>query len=321
MGAVGVPGDAVSIEATVLTGSRSGEVAGPAIFVGLGDAVGVAGQNVSGGVAVALRGELRFSEKYETARAAGAIALVIINSDEAPFSGALGLDAAIPVVGVAGEDSQALLQAADRRATVTVQARTSIQSVDVIARSAPGATCRVVVGAHHDTVAGVPGATDNASGTAVTLELSRALAADGLDAGLCFVTFGGEESGLFGSRALVEHWERLGTLPEVMLNLDVVGTGTEAMLIGDPGLIASAEAIAPRAEVRAVGSQMPVGTASDHASFADAGVSVLLISSDDFSGIHTPLDALDEIDEPVLEGIGDLAYELIVQLLAPVALP
>lgn len=190
--------------------------------------------------------------------------------------------------GSGSSDVTPLQQAAESRQAITVEARTRITSVDVIARTAPGDRCRIVVGAHHDTVSGVPGATDNASGTAMTLELSRALAADGLDEGLCFVTFGGEESGLFGSRELVNHWKRLGSLPEFMVNLDVVGTGTEAMLIGDAGLIRTAEALASRVEMKVFRSQMPVGTASGHASFADAGVTALLISSDDFSEIDIP---------------------------------
>jgi hypothetical protein len=59
---------------------------------------------------------------------------------------------------------------------------------------------RVLVGAHHDAVAGTPGADDNASAVAVMLAAARAI---GPVEGACFVAFNGEECGLVGSRALV----------------------------------------------------------------------------------------------------------------------
>ena len=62
----------------------------------------------------------------------------------------------------------------------------------------------VVVGAHHDTVPGSPGADDNSSGLAGLLELARVLGRRRWAATLQLVAFDFEETGFFGSRAYVE---------------------------------------------------------------------------------------------------------------------
>lgn len=72
---------------------------------------------------------------------------------------------------------------------------------------------RVVVLAHYDTVAGTPGADDNASGVAVLLETARVLAGFGFERTIHFIGVGLEEndreddpcSGTRGSRALALH--------------------------------------------------------------------------------------------------------------------
>ena len=67
----------------------------------------------------------------------------------------------------------------------------------------------VLVGAHHDTVYSGPGAVDDTSGTASVLEMARQVAKIAESQGtpertLRFCTWGGEEEGLFGSRAYVQ---------------------------------------------------------------------------------------------------------------------
>src|SRR5256712_552332 len=70
----------------------------------------------------------------------------------------------------------------------------------------------IILGAHHDhfgVQAGLlfPGADDNASGTAVLLEIARVLATTGRrpKRSLLFLSFAGEEQGLRGSRFYVAH--------------------------------------------------------------------------------------------------------------------
>ena len=129
------------------------------------------------------------------------------------------------------------------------------------------AIAKILVGGHHDTVPGSPGGNDNSSGTAHVIELARLLAADGLDEGLCFATFGAEELGLLGSDYLAGEWEELGVLPRFMVNLDVTGTGDVVAVIGTERLVDQALAIAVGLEVPAAESSLPPNAGSDHSSF------------------------------------------------------
>lgn len=74
-----------------------------------------------------------------------------------------------------------------------------------------------VVGAHYDSHRNGPGADDDASGTAMVLELARVLKARPLPATVVFVLFTGEEAGLLGSRefarrAVADGWHVGGAL-------------------------------------------------------------------------------------------------------------
>jgi hypothetical protein len=91
----------------------------------------------------------------------------------------------------------------------------------------------VLFGAHHDGVGTdahghiYPGANDNASGTSVVIEAARAALASGWRPRrtVFFVTFGGEEMGLLGSRRMA--FEPPVPLDRIvlMLNLDMAGHG------------------------------------------------------------------------------------------------
>jgi|WetSurMetagenome_2_1015567.scaffolds.fasta_scaffold00007_24 hypothetical protein len=90
----------------------------------------------------------------------------------------------------------------------------------------------IVVGAHLDAVgnAGKPvnGALDNASGSVDILGAAKALALSGikLKRSVVFIFFGGEETGLIGSRVYAEKplFSKENTI--VFINLDMVGNGT-----------------------------------------------------------------------------------------------
>lgn len=296
-----------------LAGSASGRAAGEAVYVGLGDAAGIGDQNLKGKIAVADRGVLRFGEKLQRVRSRGAAALVVINNVPGPLRGALGVEADIPVVGISQEDGEPLLAAARQREVIAVEVPEAGRSeaANVIGRAVPGDRCEVLVGGHHDTVPGAPGANDNASGTATVLELARAFAADGLDPGLCFVTFGAEESGLHGSQALAARLQHEGAIPRLMVNLDVTGIGTSVQVIGSPEPAQRALELARQLGIPAERDELPPNAGSDHASFARLGVPVVFFTSGDFQGIHSPADVAERVDPAELDRVGDLAYATI----------
>ncbi len=74
-----------------------------------------------------------------------------------------------------------------------------------------------------DSVSTAPGADDDGSGTALTLELARVLSKYEFNATLLFICFAGEEQGLLGSTAWAEMAHDEGLPVEAVLNNDIVG--------------------------------------------------------------------------------------------------
>ncbi|MER3406071.1 MAG: aminopeptidase, partial [Chloroflexota bacterium] len=89
------------------------------------------------------------------------------------------------------------------------------------------------------------------------LELARAVAADGLDPRVRFVTFGAEESGLHGSQALAARLQNEGAVPHLMVNLDVTGIGTAVQVIGSPEPVQRAPDLARRLGIPAEREKLP----------------------------------------------------------------
>ncbi|MCC6382714.1 MAG: M20/M25/M40 family metallo-hydrolase [Dehalococcoidia bacterium] len=318
----GVPAVTVAVggalvSAAALNGSADGTVSAPVVLVGYGDPSGVGTLDLHGRIAVARRGVTTFGDKYQRVRAAGAVALIVVNSGPGPVAGTLGMAAAFPVVSVGEEAGRVFDAAAASGATVRVEvSEGDVTSVNVVARPAPGARCDVVAGGHFDTVPGAPGANDNASGTATVVELARAAVARGGLPGVCFVAFGDEESGLWGSKAFVAARRQSGDLPRAMLNLDVTGVGSGVEVIGSASLTSLALQAAGSVGVRAVLSSLPPGTSSDHASFIEAGVPAVFFTSGDFSLIHTPGDVASRLSAEEMDDIGDVALATLLRIAA-----
>src|SRR5690606_21020038 len=75
----------------------------------------------------------------------------------------------------------------------------------------------IVVGGHLDSWDLATGAVDNGIGAFSVLDLARAMVAAGVrpERTVRFVLFMGEEQGLLGSRAFVDHYRRTGELERV----------------------------------------------------------------------------------------------------------
>lgn len=95
----------------------------------------------------------------------------------------------------------------------------------------------IVVGAHYDHLGRMgpdalfPGANDNASGVAMMLSLAEWFSRNKPKHNMLFVAFAGEEAGLVGSEWFnVDRPIDLSRI-ELMLNLDIVGTGDEGITV------------------------------------------------------------------------------------------
>lgn len=285
--------DGDPLRALAMRGSAMTEASGTAVHGGLGRPEDLAGADLNGNVVIFDRGIVTFSEKALAAEAAGAIAVVVVNDDPGLFLGSLGDTASstIPVVGVSGEHAEALEAAIGERVTVLADAGLeSLTSQNVVGSIGDGA-CRAYLGGHYDTVTVSPGANDNASGTAVVLEVARVNPVPGL----CVVLFGAEELGLFGSQNYVA--EHLAGTGRFMLNVDMAGRLDGPVIVGDRDL---ADAILEGLEAAAVepalrAGRFPPGASSDHVSFESVGVPAVTFNSGDDEAIHTAEDTIDRI--------------------------
>lgn len=75
-----------------------------------------------------------------------------------------------------------------------------------------------------------PGADDDASGVAVSMELARVMASHKPDATIMFVAVAGEEQGLYGSQHLADLMKNTSTDVQGMFDNDIVGSP-----VGDDG--------------------------------------------------------------------------------------
>jgi glutaminyl-peptide cyclotransferase len=204
--------------------------------------------------------------------------------------------------------------------------------VGTIAGRRPG----IVVGAHYDTLVkpeGFVGANNGAAGSAIVIELSRALARLPRPENareVRFVLFDGEEppaglpeddpnftkDGLRGSRAYVKRYpERTAA----MILLDYVGNrGLQLPREGTstPSLWSLLRASAQKA---AKASFFPATTETpiidDHTPFLQSGVPAIDLIDWSYPG-HTLQDGMDQIDQHALDAVGESVLDLIQTLRA-----
>jgi aminopeptidase YwaD len=164
---------------------------------------------------------------------------------------------------------------------------TNLQSVNVIATKSPKGknkhTKEVILGAHHDSVVGAPGASDNASGVGLMLELARVFKSYNTDKELKFIAWGSEERGLLGARHYVnqltqEQKDRI----EAYFNPDMVATNYDkathlyAMTVDGSTNVVTDSVTA--AGARLGNSDILPGkfSSSDHVPFHQAGIPAAL---------------------------------------------
>lgn len=190
----------------------------------------------------------------------------------------------------------------------------------------------VILGAHYDhlgyggensTAPGEKavhhGADDNASGTAMLLEVARRLAADGpLPRSVLFIAFSGEERGLLGSG----HYAANAVLPlsdtVAMVNLDMVGRLVDdKVIVHGTGTGTGLEALVDRlvAEHGLGVAKEPGGFGpSDHASFYAKKVPVLHVFTGSHGDYHRPSDTADKINVEGMEKLASLVTAIVRDL-------
>jgi len=236
----------VPMEGTTETdpaGIVGAELVAPTTATGC-DAAEWAGADATGKVAVVSRGVCAFSEKSLAAAAAGAVALLVYNSEDGPLNGTLGeqLPEYIPSIGITQAEGAAVLADLATPTPQTVdlllqETTTTVDTFNIIAET-PDSTRKdnvVMLGAHLDSVPEGPGINDNGSGSAAILETAVQLAASGtLNNTVRFAWWGAEEVGLVGSTHYVD--DLVENDPEA---LDQIATYLNFDMVGSPNYVIS----------------------------------------------------------------------------------
>ena len=180
----------------------------------------------------------------------------------------------------------------------------------------------VIIGAHYDHLGDAPaegnerttwpGANDDASGTAVLLEIARNWQEQGYvpRRTVMFAAWDAEELGLLGSIHYVENPSYPPEDVVAMLQMDMVGSGGDVLFVDGP------DELAARVAGAADGIEYPLQQIqmgrSDHVPFLNAGIPAALLIWLDENGqtpshYHRPADTPDVIDLDKLETVGELA--------------
>ena len=165
-----------------------------------------------------------------------------------------------------------------------------------------------------------PGANDNGSGTALTMELARLFAESGIqfDATLAFVLWAGEEQGLVGSRAHARQLAETWSAVDADFNNDIVGNSrsgngvidSESVRVYSEGPEDSmsrslaryvgriAALYVPSHQVRLMARADRFSRGSDHTAFTQVGIPAVTFreSNENFSKQHGATDTVDGVD-------------------------
>lgn len=282
---------------------------------------------------------LHRSEKAKLAMDRGAAALVFVNQAEGHvlLTGTASIDGAliaVPAACIATEDGTALRErlATGRALTARLGMRntSSVVEANNVIAEIPGAVKPdevIVIGGHLDSWDLATGATDNGLGSFSILDLARAMNAMPQRPArtIRFVLFMGEEQGLLGSRALVDHYRASGELSRVkcMINLDMSGNPQGFGVGGPEGwqqvLRSACDSIRPVDTAAFAGRvSTEVWLHSDHQPFLMAGVPVIYPLSDlgkhVYGCYHSSCDDIHLVDPQAMVNnvrfVGALAYLL-----------
>lgn len=231
-------------------------------------------------------------DQAKAAAAAGARAVLIANvrsttypeRKAAAFFPVLAEAVPVPVLGIA-EYHGARIRGGVARLSLEVTAHTGLTSYNVLAERRavlPNPDRKaVIVSAHYDSVPGSPGGNDDGSGTALCLELARALRRLPTQQDLRICLWGAEELGLVGARHYVRQLDDAsaaritGCFQNDMVATSHPPAGTYWLLSVDGAANTTTDAIAAAAGRLGYTGQTKGPTArgsSDHEAFFERGI-------------------------------------------------
>lgn len=189
----------------------------------------------------------------------------------------------------------------------------------------------IVIGAHYDhlgyggegslfrdTIKAIHnGADDNASGTALMLDLARKLKGKNTNNNYLFMAFSGEEMGLLGSNYFVKNPTIDTKIISYMVNMDMVGKLKQDSTLAIYGVgtspIFKQVLNAHNKDFKLVLSESGTGP-SDHTSFYLADIPVLHFFTGQHQDYHKPSDDPEKLNYDGMEKISNFIFDIISDL-------
>jgi hypothetical protein len=185
----------------------------------------------------------------------------------------------------------------------------------------------VVFTAHYDHLGHMgkktyyPGASDNASGTAMVLDFIRQFTAENTKPyySYAFMLFSGEEAGLLGSHFYVENPLFPLSKIRIVLNLDMMGAGLDGVTVFNgstyPKEYAKLDSINKADNLGVNLKSKGLSRGSDHYSFHEKKVKALFINTGDKTlGYHVPSDTFEALPFTVYENLFRLIYKYVKEM-------
>jgi hypothetical protein len=172
----------------------------------------------------------------------------------------------------------------------------------------------VVIGAHYDHLgktgdAICRGADDNASGTAVVLEMAARFGKKPAARTVVLIAFSGEEAGCFGSRYYVNHPAVALEKTVAMVNLDMVGRLKEQLTVFGADTGDSFRRHLSDSALKIAFNKDPGGQ-SDHTSFQMKKIPAVHLFTGSHADWHKPSDTPDKLNYEGLGRVADLTETL-----------
>jgi len=161
----------------------------------------------------------------------------------------------------------------------------------------------IIIGCHYDSVRGTPGADDNASGCAMTLDIARKLKGRKMNHTIKYIFFDNEERGMVGSRYYARNMKDDCAF---MINFDMVGNLT----LTDPGKVFTG-LFKKYPWAKGISYRQGAGP-SDHAPFQRKGIPFVWIFTGTHNRYHRSTDTPGSLNYEGMKLISQYARALIL---------
>lgn len=301
---------------------------GDLTYVGYGLEEDYEGKDVSEKIVMAKLGKIHCVDKVSIATDEEALGVIIFSNNPGKRIVTYGLSRfgeKIPVIGITNEDGMHLLRLLRKSSVkigLTVDAHSRRGTTKNIIGMLKGSELPdeiIVLNAHRDSVLGSPGANDNASGTAVIMEIARILSKTRPKRTLAFISSAADEGGSLGAQDIVSKNQEFVKKIVAFINIDMVGVGRRLWIVKEGKILFNKtvhttdwlNSFIHNIAVEDLGYAVDYGVSelgmADEYVYLETGVPAAWLYKPDDDYYHTEDDTFERIDPNSLKAIATIA--------------